>query len=283
MLAIASGELKPDQKMPSTRELARRFNVHSNTVNAAYRELAKEGWLEFRKGSGVYVHRLDKELPLKGELELDQMISNFLQVTRSKGFSLAEIRRRVKSWLEFQTPDHFLLIEPDLELRDILIAEIRAAISFRCLGVSFEECTSPEVLIGAVPIAIYGRADKVREILPSDTACIFLKTRSVQEEVQKLNPLHNDSSIAVISRWPDFLKWARAILTAAGVDPASLSFRSACESGWEKGLSRNTVVISDVLQAKEIPAKCQRMEFGLIAESSLEELQIFVSRFLCDT
>ena len=178
ILAIASGELKSDQKMPSTRELARRFDVHSNTVNAAYRDLSKQGWLEFRKGSGVYVCRLDKELPLDGQFELDQMISNFLQVSRSKGFTLAEIRRQVKSWLEFQPPDHFLLIEPDLELRAILIAEIHAAISFSCLGVSFKECTRPELLIGAVPIAIYGRADKVREILPRDSP-LYLSENSV--------------------------------------------------------------------------------------------------------
>jgi GntR family transcriptional regulator len=41
MLAIHSGELKPNQKLPSTRELARRFALHSNTVNAAYRDLAR--------------------------------------------------------------------------------------------------------------------------------------------------------------------------------------------------------------------------------------------------
>ena len=45
MLAIHSGELKPNQKLPSTRELARRFALHSNTVNAAYRDLAHRGWL----------------------------------------------------------------------------------------------------------------------------------------------------------------------------------------------------------------------------------------------
>ena len=58
MLAINSGELKANQKLPSTRELARRFALHSNTVNAAYRDLARRGWLYFRKGSGVYVRSL---------------------------------------------------------------------------------------------------------------------------------------------------------------------------------------------------------------------------------
>ena len=54
MLGIVSFDLKPGQKLPSTRELARRFNIHSNTVSAAYRDLAERGWVELRKGSGIY-------------------------------------------------------------------------------------------------------------------------------------------------------------------------------------------------------------------------------------
>ena len=55
VLGIVSGDLPPGQRLPSTRELARRFKIHANTVSAAYRELEERGWLESRKGSGVYV------------------------------------------------------------------------------------------------------------------------------------------------------------------------------------------------------------------------------------
>jgi len=36
-LAILSGDLKPGDRLPSTRELARRFCIHPNTVSAGYR------------------------------------------------------------------------------------------------------------------------------------------------------------------------------------------------------------------------------------------------------
>src|SRR5690349_18313800 len=39
VLGILSDELPPGARLPSTRELARRFRVHANTVSAAYREL----------------------------------------------------------------------------------------------------------------------------------------------------------------------------------------------------------------------------------------------------
>ena len=41
MLAILSGDLKPGDRLPSTRELARRFSIHPNTVSAGYRELVR--------------------------------------------------------------------------------------------------------------------------------------------------------------------------------------------------------------------------------------------------
>ena len=55
MLAILSGDLRTGDRLPSTRELARRFSIHPNTISAGYRQLAREGWTEFRHGSGVFV------------------------------------------------------------------------------------------------------------------------------------------------------------------------------------------------------------------------------------
>jgi DNA-binding transcriptional regulator YhcF (GntR family) len=39
VLAIVSGELAPGQRLPSTRELARRFRLHPNTLSAGYKQL----------------------------------------------------------------------------------------------------------------------------------------------------------------------------------------------------------------------------------------------------
>ncbi|MEO6393118.1 MAG: GntR family transcriptional regulator, partial [Pyrinomonadaceae bacterium] len=40
ILGVVSGDLAPGQRLPSTRELARRYEIHANTVSAAYRNLA---------------------------------------------------------------------------------------------------------------------------------------------------------------------------------------------------------------------------------------------------
>src|SRR5579862_8426593 len=53
--AILSGRCAPDSRLPPTRVLARELAVSRNTVLAAYEQLAAEGFIEGRVGSGCYV------------------------------------------------------------------------------------------------------------------------------------------------------------------------------------------------------------------------------------
>src|SRR4029078_1446813 len=123
VLGIVSNDLKIAQRLPSTRDLARRYDIHANTVSSAYRELARRGWVEFRTRSGVYVRARNEEMLDQG-LALDQLIARFFRNLREEGYSLADIRMGLERSLSVQRPDHFLLLEPDAELREILVAEI---------------------------------------------------------------------------------------------------------------------------------------------------------------
>jgi GntR family transcriptional regulator len=275
LLGIVSNDLKPGQKLPSTRELARRYDIHSNTVSAAFQDLERRGWVEFRKGSGVYVRELAAEAATDPKLQLDQLISTLLQVARERGHSLGEIQARVKRWLESQPPDHFLVIEPDEEMRNILITEIKEATGFRVSGASIEDCSRPEVLAGAAPVAMYGQAEAVRATLPPDASCVFLRLRSVPGTIAGQERPSVDSLLTVVSRWPDFLKWAHTILVAAALDPDAMSFRDARERGWQKGLTSSAMVITDALTATRLPAGCRTRVFRIIADSSLDELRNF--------
>src|ERR1700691_5105648 len=77
VLSILCKELLPGQRLPSTRDLARRFGIHANTASAAYRALEREGWVEFRHGSGVYARATKPSTPLSpkvaAEFVLDQL------------------------------------------------------------------------------------------------------------------------------------------------------------------------------------------------------------------
>jgi GntR family transcriptional regulator len=271
VLGIVSDDLKAGQRLPSTRELARRYQIHANTVSAAYRELARRRWVEFRKGSGIYVRARNGNTEAEG-FDLDQLISKLFRTARDKGYSAAELQRGLERWLAAQPPDHFLLIEPDVELRAILVAEIENATGAIVTGAEIEDCCKADVLSCALPLALYGKIERVRAQLPSGTDLIALRSRSVAESMRGQKPPPRDALVAVVSRWPEFLRWSRAMLVAAGLDAAALNFADARDAGWKRGLASTAFVITDSLTAGELPKGCSARIFTILSDASREQL-----------
>src|ERR1700675_4004047 len=110
ILGILSDDLRSGQRLPSTRELARGFLLHGDTVSAGYRQLERERWVEFRRGSGVYVRDAKPESSLSPAFALDQLVADFLRSARTLGIPLATVRPRLRTWFQMQPPDYFLLI-----------------------------------------------------------------------------------------------------------------------------------------------------------------------------
>lgn len=280
MLGILSDDLPPGQRLPSTRELARRFHVHPNTVSAGYRQLQRDRWVEFRRGSGIYVRGTKPEIAPSPALALDQMISSVFRSARKLGVSLPLVRARLRQWLDLQPPDHFLLIEPNEELRRILAAEIAGTktIKFPVASCRPEECAKS--LDGSIPVVLPNRAATVKPLLPEGMELLTLQVRSVPTSLAEYLPAPAETLVGVASRWQEFLKIARALLTAAGFHPDNLILRDAREPNWQCGLTQTAAVVCDSLTAAEIPAGCRAIPFFLISESSLEELQRY-EEFIC--
>jgi GntR family transcriptional regulator/MocR family aminotransferase len=55
--AILGGQIPPDSRLPSTRQLAKQLEVSRNTVIAAVQDLIAEGFLISRERSGTYVNK----------------------------------------------------------------------------------------------------------------------------------------------------------------------------------------------------------------------------------
>ncbi len=271
VLGILSDDLAPGQRLPSTRELARRFHLHPNTISAGYRQLERERWVEFRRGSGVYVRAKKPEMPPSPALALDQMIARLFRSARKLGVSLPAVRSRLRQWLELQPPDHFLLIEPDEELRRILAAEIAQAVSFPVKSCGLDDC--PKTPEDGIPVVLPNREATARQLLPAGTELLTLQVRSVPASLAGYLPAPASALVGVASRWPEFLKVARAVLNAAGFHPDSLIFCDAREANWQRGLKQTAAVVCDSLTAAELPPGCRAIPFALLSESSIAELR----------
>lgn len=272
ILGMVSADLVPGEQLPSTGELGRRFQIHPNTVRAAYRELVKRGWAEWRQGSGFYVRALNAQTKIDATTDLDHLISTFFNVARDRGFSLQEIQSRITRWFSLQPPDHIVVIEPDSELRKILVTEISSAISKKVIGVNIDDAANRKTLIGAFCVALYDSAEEIRPILPPEVSCLFLHSRSVPKVLESQPEPAPDTLITVVSRWFDFLQWARTTLVSVGISPTAIELRNANRKGWERGLSSRKFIITDSYLVNHFPPGCKPKVFQIISDESLAEL-----------
>jgi len=273
VLGILSEDLAPGQKLPSTRELARRFHLHFNTVSAGYRKLEHHHWVEFRHGSGVYIRDKRPDTALSPVFALDEAIARVFQTGQKLGLSLYDVRSRLRHLLELQPPDHFLLIEPDENLRQIVVAEIQSAVTLPVRGCDIEGASSSKILEGAIVVVLPRKAAALRQVLPVNADVHVLQVRSANNELGKYLPASPDVLIGIASRWDEFLEIARTMLIAAGFDSDRLLLRDGKKLSWQKGLDQTEGVVCDSLTAVTLNKKLHAIPFRLIAESSLQDLK----------
>ena len=271
ILGILSEDLAPGQRLPSTRDLARRFRLHPNTASAAYQQLKKEKWVEFRKGSGVYVRSSGNAASVSPALQLDQQIAGLFRAAREMNVPISVVRERLRHWLELQPPDHFLLIEPDEELRRIVIAEIRQAVSFPIQGCGFDEAAN--LLEGAIPVCLPSKSMTAQRLLPAGAELLTLQIRSVPGSLAAWLPAPSSALVGVASGWADFLKLANTMLIAAGFHPDSLLIRDTRKTNWRRGLEQAAAVICDSLTVASLPKKLHPIPFPILSEAAITELR----------
>ena len=276
-LGILCRELKPGDRLPSTRELARRFGIHANTASAAYRELEQDGWLEFRHGSGVYVRATRPAMPRTPDLAVDELIGELVTKARKLGAPAGLIRERMSRWLEMDPPGRWLLIEPDPELRRIVMTEMEQALSLPVTGCAPDDCgtdvTVGGVLDGAMPVVLPSKAAMVRKLLPAGTELTILQVHPVAPALGGYLPAPQGVLVGIASRWVEFQRVARTMLIAAGLSPESLLVCDATKPNWKRGLTATTGVVCDAVTAAELPKGCRAVEFRLLGESAIAQLR----------
>jgi GntR family transcriptional regulator len=97
----ASGNVRPGDRLPSVRELARELAVNQNTILRVYERLCGEGLLEMRHGQGTFVAARAK----RGQLAVhrERLIDELRQLARQAvglGLSAEEIHELLSEALD---------------------------------------------------------------------------------------------------------------------------------------------------------------------------------------
>ncbi len=271
MLGILSDDLPEGQKLPSVRALARRHRIHANTVSAAYRDLMARGWLESRRGSGLYVRPI--RAAAVGDAALDSLLKSLLGTARRQGHEPEEVLRRLEHLVRPRTYERIIVVDHDPGMREILEAEIRDSITIGVEVSNSDSLTGRTDLARSLVTALTTRAEAVRRALPADVTCVPLRLRSVMESLRGQPKPDASALLSVVSRSAEIREGARMMLIAVGLDPESLCEIDPAVDGWHDRLRMSAIVVTDVAMAKRLPAGCPARVFRVIADSSIEELK----------
>jgi GntR family transcriptional regulator len=95
--ARASGGVHPGDRLPTVRQLAVDLSINPNTVMRAYRELELTGALTTHQGTGTFITNARVEQnTAERERKLDQLVAEFVARAGREGFTLKELRSRLK-------------------------------------------------------------------------------------------------------------------------------------------------------------------------------------------
>ena len=107
---IATGVLRPDDQLPTVRQLAAELRVNFNTIARAYRILDENGVISTQQGRGTYV--LEPPLPARAanlrKEAIDALTRSYLNEADRMGFEPGEVQERVeeliRGWLQSGDP-----------------------------------------------------------------------------------------------------------------------------------------------------------------------------------
>ncbi len=93
---ILNGALEPDTQIPSVRSLAIELSINANTIQRAYSELERSGYIYSVKGRGNFV-RADESLALKQKEKSLKELCEHLKTCKEIGISHSEITKCIDS------------------------------------------------------------------------------------------------------------------------------------------------------------------------------------------
>ncbi|PYR57979.1 MAG: GntR family transcriptional regulator [Acidobacteria bacterium] len=93
---VAVGVLKAGDALPAARQLATELKLNPNTVQHAYRTLAREGIVKVRKGLGTFVTAAPKEGRPRGAVIARQIAERALRDAFRHGLLASDLMRALE-------------------------------------------------------------------------------------------------------------------------------------------------------------------------------------------
>lgn len=91
---IMSGELQTGDPIPSMRSLAKTIHVSVITVQKAYEDLARDGFIETTVGRGSFVSAQNKEfIREEQQKQIEECLVNAVEIAKNNGIQLEKLTK----------------------------------------------------------------------------------------------------------------------------------------------------------------------------------------------
>lgn len=98
--AIATGQLKPGDRLPSVKELADRLGINFNTVAKAYRDLEVMGLIYTRRGMGCFIKKgLEAKVRETTRTRVIKSLHEVVQEAKASGISKKDLNEIINASL----------------------------------------------------------------------------------------------------------------------------------------------------------------------------------------
>jgi len=271
VLLIGVGKLRPGQRLPSVRELARRLKIHRNTVSEAYQALVRHTWLVRQRGSRLVVGSRELREVSSGSGGLDEVINAAMRRAREEGYTLKELRERVKKRLVARRPDHILVVDREPGFREIMRQEIQQALGWPVQTCSQEDLARLPGLADRAQVATPEyNIDDVEPLVPKDRPAVWLTFSTADQLLEVIRTLREPSVIAMVSVSEALLRTANGLLApAAGRRHVYREF--LLSRGIKVDLGAVDVAFCDSL-AVSVATRARKVHYQLLQPRCLEYL-----------
>ena len=100
---IGAGTYAPGERLPTVRSLAIELDISYNTVNRAYMDLEREGYISTRKGRGTFVaERHDLGAHTASDSPIELVIDDMIRVCTNAGLADDDIVAMVEARLAWR-------------------------------------------------------------------------------------------------------------------------------------------------------------------------------------
>ncbi len=219
---ILAGRFEVGSRLPSIRALAGYLRVNRNTVARVISDLEGEGYVESRRGSGVYVVRppVDEE-----EAKRHEVLERVMDLTAARGIPIEELAYALlaRGGVRPQEKTPILFVECTLEELDQFSDELEEQLPVEVESVLLEDLaervSGEQDLPWRMAVTTFFHIHEVQDIVePRGIEAVALLAEANIESLRRLTELPEGTPVAVVGWGRTCMENLSRSIEGAGLD-----------------------------------------------------------------